>query len=101
MTRSDKVGQGFSPAYQESFSARECEEVNKAPQKVRKKVKKLEPTLRFCSFDCKYARAEKAVSADRSCMTFNGVWCRKLRRHVPKGILCSEEVDYAPKIQKI
>ena len=66
-----------------------------------RKAKKPESALRFCSFDCIYAKAEESTSAGKSCMTFNGVWCRKLRRHVPKGALCSEEVDYAPKIQKI
>jgi len=44
--------------------------------------------IRFCSFDCRHAKAENATSAAKSCMTFNGVYCRKLRRRVPKGAPC-------------
>ncbi len=43
---------------------------------------------RFCSFDCEHAKAEHATSAAKSCMTFNGVYCKKLKRRVPKGIPC-------------
>ncbi len=50
--------------------------------------------VRFCSFDCTHAKAERSVSADRSCMTFNCVWCKKLKRHVPKGMVCRAEVDH-------
>ncbi len=44
--------------------------------------------VRFCSFDCRYAKAEKATSAAESCMTFNAVYCRKLKRRISKGMLC-------------
>jgi hypothetical protein len=44
--------------------------------------------VKFCSFNCKHARAERATSAAKSCMTFNGVYCRKLKKRVSKGSLC-------------
>ncbi len=47
--------------------------------------------IKFCSFDCAHARAEEATSAAKSCMTFNAVYCKKLKRRVPKGILCQVE----------
>lgn len=44
--------------------------------------------IRFCSFDCKEAKAETATSAAGSCMTFNAVYCKKLKRRISKGMPC-------------
>ena len=53
------------------------------------KVRRIESEeLKFCSFDCEHGAARAATSASGSCMTFNAVYCKKLRRAVSKGILC-------------
>ena len=45
----------------------------------------------FCSFDCEDAKAEHGTSAAKSCMTFNAVYCKKLKRQVSKGVPCMVE----------
>ncbi|MEE9614714.1 MAG: hypothetical protein V3W31_07145 [Thermodesulfobacteriota bacterium] len=45
--------------------------------------------IKFCSFDCEYAGAEKDTSAAKSCMTFNAVYCKKLKKNVHKGSVCT------------
>jgi hypothetical protein len=44
--------------------------------------------IRFCSFDCENAEAEEGTSASDSCMTFNAIYCKKLKRRVHKGMPC-------------
>ena len=47
---------------------------------------------KFCSFDCKHAKAETATSAAGSCMTFNAVYCKKLKRRISKGMPCPVDI---------
>ncbi|VAV84134.1 hypothetical protein MNBD_DELTA01-763 [hydrothermal vent metagenome] len=47
--------------------------------------------IKFCSFGCKHAKAEQATSAAKSCMTFNSVYCKKLKRRISKGTICPAE----------
>ncbi len=47
--------------------------------------------LIFCSFGCKHAKAEKATSAGKSCMTFNSVYCKKLKKRISKWTICPVE----------
>ncbi|MDH4226968.1 MAG: hypothetical protein OEV59_04340 [Deltaproteobacteria bacterium] len=61
--------------------------MKKAPKKSQR-VSAKQPEPLFCSFDCAHAKAEVATSAAKSCMTFNAVFCKKIKRRVPKGTPC-------------
>jgi len=50
--------------------------------------------MKYCDLDCEYAEfPDKLTDGSLSCRTFVGLYCKKLKRIVPKHGRCIAEIE--------